>query len=59
MSYQKIQGGHQIVKRTKANIAKFYYWYDLKTDVKVYVQQCDVCETNKKNTTNLALQWVI
>ncbi|KAH3787446.1 hypothetical protein DPMN_165570 [Dreissena polymorpha] len=46
--HDTVVGGHQGVKRTKANIAKFPYWSDLKTDVKVYVQQCDVCEANKK-----------
>ncbi|XP_052242458.1 uncharacterized protein LOC127852543 [Dreissena polymorpha] len=46
--HDTVVGGHQGITRTKANITKLHYWYDLKTDVKLYVQQCDVCEANKK-----------
>ena len=36
------------IKRTKHRILESYFWFGLKSDVTLYVHQCDICEANKK-----------
>jgi hypothetical protein len=35
--------GHLGVKKTKLRILRNYYWFNLKEDVKLHVQTCDIC----------------
>jgi len=46
--HDNVAAGHQEVKRTKSHIGRNFYWYDLKTDVKLYIEQCYIYEANKK-----------
>jgi len=47
-NHNPVTAGHLGVKRTKTAVSRAYYWYDMKSDIRLYVQSCPVCEADKK-----------
>lgn len=45
-----IMSGHLGEKRTRNKVQQKFYWYDLRSDVTIYVRQCDICSTIKGPT---------
>ena len=41
-------GGHLGTHKTLAKVRQHYYWYQMRKDVDLYVQACDVCSRAKK-----------
>jgi hypothetical protein len=41
--------GHCGVRRTQASISRTYWWPGLAKDVRVYVQECPLCQINKSS----------
>ena len=46
-SHNPVTAGHQGVKKTKAMLVRSFYWFHLKTDIRLYIQACDICERDK------------
>ena len=41
-------GGHLGRRRTMEHLLQNYYWHDVRTDVELYVQQCEECQRVKE-----------
>lgn len=50
-SHDSLTAGHLGVKKTKARIAQSFYWFNIRQDVHLYIQQCDVCAADKTPKT--------
>ena len=46
--HNSLLSGHLGVKKTRERILHKFYWFDLKTDVKLHIQSCDTCAANKE-----------
>ena len=42
-----LSGGHLAKKKTRIKILERYYWFGLRDNVNVYIEQCDNCGANK------------
>lgn len=40
--------GHLGLKKTKFRITKQFYWYEIRDSIKIFIQSCDTCASNKK-----------
>ena len=49
--HDSILGGHSGVLRTYKRMSGELHWQGMKTDVKKYVQQCEICQRNKFEAT--------
>ncbi|CAH9139323.1 unnamed protein product [Cuscuta epithymum] len=47
-------GGHAGNFKTMKRISSLFYWEGMRTDIKQYVQQCEVCQRNKYQTLSPA-----
>lgn len=45
--HRSILGGHRGVERMLNTIRKFFTWPTMTTDVKKYIQKCEICEKSK------------
>lgn len=45
--HRSILGGHRGVERMKNTIRKFYTWPTMSSDIKKYIQNCEICEKTK------------
>lgn len=45
--HRSILGGHRGFERMKNTIRKFYSWPTMSTDIKKYIENCDICEKSK------------
>lgn len=41
-------GGHLGIRKTKAKVQTHYYWFNMKEDIRLYIQQCDVSAADRK-----------
>jgi len=48
--HSALTSGHMGVKRTTQKTAQSFYWFGMKTDVVLFVRQCDVCAANRPLT---------
>lgn len=39
--------GHNSFEKTKNSIKKYFHWYNLNSDIKNHIKNCDLCEKNK------------
>ena len=46
--HDPVTAAHLGVKRTKAAVLRAHYWYDMKTDIRLYIQKCEICEADKR-----------
>ena len=46
--HDSVISGHLGCKKTKEKTIQRFYWYSLKEDIALYIQKCDICESNKK-----------
>lgn len=46
--HNSVFGGHLGIRKTTGKVLQKHYWYDLRSDVKVWIQQCDTCAANKR-----------
>ena len=44
-------GGHLGIRKTKSKLLQLFYWYDVDTDITVWVKKCDNCGSIKPPTT--------
>ena len=42
-----LSGGHLAKKKTRMKILQRFYWFGLRDDVNLYIEQCDNCGANK------------
>lgn len=56
--HDSLVGGHTGYKRTIDRLKENYYWPNMKSDIKNYVQTCDACQRNK-NTRKTRMPMVI
>lgn len=42
-------GGHSGIDNTFFKISQLYFWSTMREDIKVFVNECDVCQHNRKN----------
>lgn len=52
--HDSILGGHSEFLRTYKRMSRELYWKGMKTDIKKYVEQCEVCQKNKYEATKPA-----
>ncbi|KAL4012033.1 hypothetical protein IC575_029106 [Cucumis melo] len=52
--HDSVVGGHSGQLRTYKRIAAELYWEGMKNDIKIYVDQCPVCQQNKTQALSLA-----
>lgn len=45
-------GGHQGVKRTVKRIRQKFKWPKMFKDIQSYISKCEICQKNKKNSSN-------
>ncbi|KAE9594889.1 putative nucleotidyltransferase, Ribonuclease H [Lupinus albus] len=43
-------GGHSSYFKTYKKISSFLFWEGMRSDIKTYIEQCDVCQRNKYST---------
>jgi hypothetical protein len=41
-------GGHLGIRKTKAKIQLSFYWFNMKEDVRLYIQRCDICAVDRQ-----------
>ena len=46
-AHTALMSGHVGMKKTKFKLQQIAYWYDVKTDVKLFIQRCENCAKNK------------
>ena len=42
-SHDNILSGHLGIKKTKEKVRRSYYWFEMREEITLYVNQCDVC----------------
>ncbi|KAH3839086.1 hypothetical protein DPMN_112508 [Dreissena polymorpha] len=56
-SHKSVTAVHQAVRKTNAMLVRSIYWFNQKTDIRLYIQACVVCERdktpNKKSTATM------
>ena len=48
--HKGLLGGHLGKRRTTERVLQNYYWFDMRTDVDLYVMQCEQCQKVKEPT---------
>jgi hypothetical protein len=41
-------GGHLGNRKTKAKIQMHYYWFNVREDIRLHIQRCDICAADFK-----------
>jgi len=52
--HDPLYSGHFGAKKTAESLSRFYWWPQLRADVRRYVQFCDSCQRNKSSTVKPA-----
>ncbi|MDH5642545.1 MAG: transposase family protein, partial [Nitrospira sp.] len=47
-NHDSLTSGHMGVKATEAEVSRSFYWFHMKTDVRLYVNACEICEADRK-----------
>lgn len=45
--HNSIVSGHLGIKKTTEKIKKLFYWYEMRTDIQVWIEKCHTCQMNK------------
>jgi len=46
--HDSVLSGHLGTKKTLHKAKQKFYWYEMKQDINIYIQQCDICAANKE-----------
>lgn len=45
--HDSLVSGHLGIKKTTEKIKKLFHWYEMRTDIQVWIEKCHTCQMNK------------